>query len=124
MKDKTPKIVIRGSHDKVLAEATRIMRRIYPYIGTGGEATLMGPQFLKFEKRHDFGDAYIARLYNRDFDDHRGKHSGQSISDYYQVYCTGKLWKAVLIKPRFSSKEWNEEYARYGRKAKKAWRRR
>lgn len=91
--DKTKTIIIRGKREKVFEEATKIMEKAFPRIDES-----LRTQFLGFEQREDFGGSYLAVLYNRDYDETRrgGKTTGKWVTDTQQVFCTGKLWKAVL----------------------------
>ena len=99
---KTETIVIRGKFDKVFKKATEILEKIYPRIDEP-----LRTQFLGFEQRKDFGNSYLAVLYNRDYNEtlRGGKTSGRWITDTMQVFCTGKLWKAVLTVPKWGLKE-------------------
>lgn len=100
----TKTIIIRGKFDKVFKQSTEILEKAYPRINEP-----LRTQFLGFEQRKDFGNSYLAVLYNRDFDETlRGdKTSGKWITDTMQVFCTGKLWKAVLTVPKGRLKEVN-----------------
>ena len=95
---KTETIIIRGKRDKVFKQATELLEKFYPRINEP-----LRTQFLKFEKRKDFGGSYIAVLYNIDYDEtlRGGKTSGSWLDDTKQVFCTGKLWKAVITIPKY-----------------------
>lgn len=81
-------IIIRGKFDKVFKQATEILEKAYPRINEP-----LRTQFLGFEQRKDFGNSYLAVLYERDYDEtlRGGKTTGKSITDTMQVFCTGKL---------------------------------
>ena len=98
----TKTITIRGKFEKVFKKATEILEKAYPRINEP-----LRIQFLGFEQRKDFGNSYLAVLYNRDYDEtlRGGKTTGKSITDDMQVFCTGKLWKAVLTVPKWRLKE-------------------
>ena len=89
----TKTMTIRGKKDKVFREATAIMEKAYPRINE-----FFRTQFLGFEERKELGAGYYAIFYSRDYDEtlRGGKTDGKWISDAQQVFCTGKLWKAVL----------------------------
>jgi len=94
----TKTIIIRGKKDKVFGEAIETMEKAYPRINES-----LRTQFLGFEERVDFGGSYLAVLYEKDRDETlRGKKTpGSHVSTAQQVFCTGKLWKAVLTIPEW-----------------------
>ena len=98
----TKTIIIRGKFDKVFKRATEILEKAYPRIDEP-----LRTQFLGFEKREDFGNSYLAILYDRDFDEtlRGGKKTGKWITDTMQIFCTGKLWKATITLPKWVLKE-------------------
>ena len=103
--NETETIIIRGKFNNVFKKATEILEKAFPRINEP-----LRTQFLGFEQRKDFGNSYLAVLYNRDYDEtlRGGKTNGKSITDTMQVFCTGKLWKAVLTVPKWRLKEVRE----------------
>jgi hypothetical protein len=97
----TETIIIRGKRDNVFKRATKILEKLYPRINES-----LRTQFLGFEQRKDFGNSYLAVLYERDYDEtlRGGKTTGKYVTDAMQVFCTGKLWKAVLTIPKWRLK--------------------
>lgn len=84
-------MIFRGKLEKVLKEATTYMESKYPKTDNP-----FAYHFVAFELRNDMlpVDTYFARMKeNLDTPDHKA-HA--HISDHNQIFCTGKLWKAVL----------------------------
>jgi len=83
-------MIYRGKLEKVLKEATTYMESKYPKTDNP-----FAYHFVAFEPRKDFGGTYLARMKeNLDTSEHP---ADTRLSDNNQIFCTGKLWKAVLI---------------------------
>lgn len=82
-------MIFRGKLKKVLKEATTYMESRLPKTDNP-----FAYHFVVFEPRKDFNGAYLARLKeNLDTPEHPAT---THLDDSFKIFCTGKLWKAVL----------------------------
>lgn len=82
-------MIIRGKLEKVLKEATTYMETRLPKTDNP-----LAYHFVAFEPCKDFDRAYLARMKeNLDTPEHP---ASTHLDDSSKIFCTGKLWKAVL----------------------------
>lgn len=82
-------MIYRGKLENVLKEATTYMESKYPKTDNP-----FANHFVAFEPRKEFGGTYLARMKeNLDTPEHP---ADTTLSGNHQIFCTGKLWKAVL----------------------------